>query len=225
MTIFSPRPVMKNAVRGMAIIAATLFLHSQASALTFATTSDEPNKSGGKSGGKSGAALQKSDDIQIFDVKIAGASLNNLKQPPSYFDFSKIELMKMPAAQKCRFEFKRRQNKSGKEQVLANGIVEIHDSRLVFKDHNWRVRGMATPTFLKTEANLVVDPTGNIVGKAPFFLLFTDPGEIARPPKYVALGEMKKETGDAKSPIGVHPFPVDNWAMGLLNIHNCTDIT
>ena len=186
-------------------------------ALTFATTSNAPSETK-----KEGIEeLLKSEVIQSFPVNITGIDIDDLKQLPTEYDFSDVTLLAQTTPLNCWFSFARIQLENGREEKLAYGTLVVADGRIAFAKHQWRVRGLATPDYLHNEANLVVNDSGNVVGKTPFFLLFTNKGEVARPPRYVEIGLKPKENADAKSPEGAHHFGVDDWASGVLRIESC----
>ena len=111
---------------------------------------------------------------------------------------------------------------SGKS-TLANlivGILKPENGKIIFGSNSWKTRGMSSPEYLKNESNLRVLRNGIPIGKIPFFLLFTNKGEVARPPEYVELSK-RRELGDAENVEGRYSFYVDDWAEGLLDIRNC----
>ena len=79
---------------------------------------------------------------------------------------------------------------------------------------------MADPSYLQDEGNLRLLKDGRPIGKMPYFHLFINQGEVARPPEYVELTK-EREKGDRGSPEGVFSFYVDDWQEGLLSIQNC----
>ncbi|MDC1383827.1 hypothetical protein N8500_10175 [Candidatus Puniceispirillum sp.] len=52
----------------------------------------------------------------------------------------------------------------------------------------------------------------------PYSHLCINDGEVAKPQKYVTLGENKKESGDKNNAEGLHIFTVDNWQRGRIKI-------
>ncbi|MBT6123307.1 MAG: hypothetical protein HOH48_08070 [Candidatus Puniceispirillum sp.] len=79
---------------------------------------------------------------------------------------------------------------------------------------------MADPSYLQDEGNLRLLKDGKPIGKMPYFHLFINQGEVARPPEYVELTK-EREQGDKGSPEGVFSFYVDDWQEGLLSVRNC----
>lgn len=233
MTIYSPRPVgisqaqpepVSARLRWVLMLMLAVLLPiltppaiTDARALTFATTSNAPSDTKREGIGD----LKKSEVIQSFPVNITGINIDDLKQLPTEYDFSDVTLLAQATPVDCWFSFGRIQLDNGREQTLAYGSLVVTDGRIAFAKHKWEVRGLATPDYLHNEANLVVNDSGNVVGKTPFFLLFTDPGEVPRPPRYVEIGRKKKDSAAADSPEGAHHFGVDDWASGVLRISSC----
>ena len=103
---------------------------------------------------------------------------------------------------------------------MASGRLKIENGIFEFRRNSWRTGGMAEPLYLKDEGNLRVLLDGSPIGKMPYFHLFINQGEIARPPKYVELTK-EREQGDKGSPEGIFSFYVDDWQEGLLSVRNC----
>ena len=100
---------------------------------------------------------------------------------------------------------------------MASGWVSIESGRLFFDDgHAWRTGGLAEPSYLIEEANLVVRDDGMIVGKTPYFHLFINTGEIALQPEYVELA-FKFEPTDPY-PSGRSWFHVDDWQDAFIEL-------
>ena len=188
-------------------------------ALTFKTTSESSESKTTKKG-----ALIKSEEITRYEVRIDNDLLANLKRPPTYFDFSDVKISSASNL-KCSFSISRQEIDTSNTQDLGGGILEMLDGRIRFLKNNWRTGGISSPLFLQTEANLVLDKSGQLIGRMPYFHLFINKGEVARPPEYVTLGENKKEFGDKNSPEGLHVFFVDDWQRGRIQIRSCIDIS
>ena len=189
-------------------------------ALTFKTTSESSEN--GKATKK--GALTKSDMITRYEVKIDEKLVANLKRPPTYFDFSKVKITSASNL-KCSFDISRQEIETSNTEDLGWGMLEMLDGRIHFLKNSWRTGGISSPLFLQTEANLVLNKSGQLVGRMPYFHLFINKGEVARPPEYVTLGENKKEFGDKNSPEGLHVFFVDDWQRGRIRVRNCVDIS
>ena len=192
---------------------------SETRALTFKTTSESSENKTTKKG-----ALTKSDVITRYEVKIDNDLLANLKRPPTYFDFSDVKISSASNL-KCSFDISRQEIATSGTQDLGWGMLELLDGRINFLDNSWQTGGISSPLFLQNEANLVLDKSGQLVGRMPYFHLFINKGEVARPPEYVTLGENKKKFGGKNSPEGMHVFFVDDWQRGRIHIRNCTDIS
>jgi hypothetical protein len=189
-------------------------------ALTFKTTSEGAEN--GKASKK--GALTKSDVITRYEVKIDEKLVANLKRPPTYFDFSKVKITSASNL-KCFFDISRQEIETNNSEDLGSGILEMLDGRIHFLKNSWRTGGISSPLFLQTEANLVLNKSGQLVGRMPYFHLFINKGEVALPPEYVTLGENKKESGEKNSPEGLHVFFVDDWQRGRIRVRNCVDIS
>ena len=164
--------------------------------------------------------LPKSEEIMSFDITIGGSTLENLKRLPFEFDFSKhiiwIEMHKVD----CSFEIQRRPIEDQRIETMASGQLRIENGVYNFLQNDWRTRGMADASYLQDEGNLRLLKDGRPIGKMPYFHLFINQGEVARPPEYVELTK-EREKGDRGSPEGVFSFYVDDWQEGLLSIQNC----
>ena len=168
----------------------------------------------------SAGKLTKSEEIMSFDVAISDSALENLKRLPFEFDFSKHEIWTEMPAVGCAFEIQRRPIEDRRLETMASGRLKIEDGIVEFRRNSWRTGGMAEPSHLKDEGNLRVLLDGSPIGKMPYFHLFINQGEVARPPLYVEL-TMEREKGDTGSPEGVFSFYVDDWQEGLLKIQRC----
>ena len=189
-------------------------------ALIFGTPSAVLAKDWSNKKTDSAGKLTKSEEIMSFDVAISGSTLENLKRLPFEFDFSKHEIWTEMPAVGCAFEIQRRPIEDRRLETMASGRLKIEDGIVEFRRNSWRTGGMAEPSHLKDEGNLRVLLDGSPIGKMPYFHLFINQGEVARPPLYVEL-TMEREKGDTGSPEGVFSFYVDDWQEGLLKIQRC----
>ena len=164
--------------------------------------------------------LNISEVIQSFDVIIEAGTLQSLKRLPWEYDFSNKDVWTDLKKEKCFFSLSRRTIKDKRIELLASGAFSIENGKIIFGSNSWKTRGMSSPEYLKNESNLRVLRNGIPIGKIPFFLLFTDKGEVARPPKYVELSK-QRESGDNESVEGRYSFYVDDWAEGLLDVRDC----
>ena len=155
-----------------------------------------------------------------FDVAINGSALENLKRLPFEFDFSKHKIWTDMPEVGCFFEIQRRPIEDRRLETMASGRLRINNGVFDFRRHSWRTRGMADPSYLQDEGNLRLLKDGRPIGKMPYFHLFINQGEVAKPPRYVELTK-EREQGDKGSPEGVFSFCVDDWQKGLLSIRNC----
>ena len=164
--------------------------------------------------------LNISEVIQSFDVIIEAGTLQSLKRLPWEYDFSNKDVWTDLKKEKCFFSLSRREIEDKRIELLASGAFSIENGKIIFGSNSWKTRGMSSPEYLKNESNLRVLRNGIPIGKIPFFLLFTDKGEVARPPKYVELSK-QRESGDNESVEGRYSFYVDDWAEGLLDVRDC----
>ena len=164
--------------------------------------------------------LNISEFIQTFDVVMETETLQSLKRLPWEYDFSGKDVWTDLKKEKCFFSLSRRTIKDKRIELLASGAFSIENGKIIFGSNSWKTRGMSSPEYLKNESNLRVLRNGIPIGKIPFFLLFTDKGEVARPPKYVELSK-QREAGDNESVEGRYSFYVDDWAEGLLDVRDC----
>ena len=164
--------------------------------------------------------LNISEFIQTFDVVMETETLQSLKRLPWEYDFSSKDVWTDLKKEKCFFSLSRRTIKDKRIELLASGAFSIENGKITFGSNSWKTRGMSSPEYLKNESNLRVLRNGIPIGKIPFFLLFTNKGEVARPPEYVELSK-RRELGDAENVEGRYSFYVDDWAEGLLDIRNC----
>ena len=164
--------------------------------------------------------LNISEVIQSFDVIIEAGTLQSLKRLPWEYDFSNKDVWTDLKKEKCFFSLSRREIEDKRIELLASGAFSIENGKIIFGSNSWKTRGMSSPEYLKNESNLRVLRNGIPIGKIPFFLLFTNKGEVARPPKYVELSK-QRESGDNESVEGRYSFYVDDWAEGLLDVRDC----
>ena len=164
--------------------------------------------------------LKISEVIQTFDVVMETETFQSLKRLPWEYDFSGKDVWTDLKKEKCFFSLSRRVIEDKRIELLASGAFSIENGKIIFGSNSWKTGGMSSPEYLKNESNLRVSRNGIPVGKIPFFLLFTNKGEVARPPKYVELSK-QRESGDNESVEGRYSFYVDDWAEGLLDVRNC----
>jgi hypothetical protein len=164
--------------------------------------------------------LNISEVIQSFDVIIEAGTLQSLKRLPWEYDFSNKDVWTDLKKEKCFFSLSRREIEDKRIELLASGAFSIENGKIIFGSNSWKTRGMSSPEYLKNESNLRVLRNGIPIGKIPFFLLFTNKGEVARPPIYVELSK-QRELGDNESVEGRYSFYVDDWAEGLLDVRDC----
>ena len=164
--------------------------------------------------------LNISEVIQSFDVIIEAGTLQSLKRLPWEYDFSNKDVWTDLKKEKCFFSLSRREIEDKRIELLASGAFSIENGKIIFGSNSWKTRGMSSPEYLKNESNLRVLRNGIPIGKIPFFHLFTNKGEVARPPKYVELSK-QRESGDNESVEGRYSFYVDDWAEGLLDVRDC----
>ena len=164
--------------------------------------------------------LNISEVIQSFDVIIKAETLQSLKRLPWEYDFSRKDVWTDLKKERCFFSLSRRVIESNRVELLASGTLSIENGKIIFGSNSWKTRGMSSPEYLKNESNLRVLRSGIPIGKIPFFLLFTNNGEVARPPKYVELSN-RRELGDNEKVEGRYSFYVDDWAEGLLDVRDC----
>ncbi|MDC1383952.1 hypothetical protein N8500_10815 [Candidatus Puniceispirillum sp.] len=167
--------------------------------------------------------LKKSDKIISYGVKINSELLDSLKRAPTFFDFSDVEIL-TTLNMKCFFNISRQAIETLRIEMLGRGALQVTDGRVNFLENSWRTGGISSPLFLQTEANLVIETSGSLVGRMPYFHSFINDGEVAKPPKYVTLGENKKKSGNKKTAEGLHVFFVDNWQRGRIKIRACKNI-
>lgn len=137
---------------------------------------------------------------------------------PTAFDFSGIDVDKDFSGQ-CRFEIWRiLVNENDKSETVAHGSVEIESGTLRFDEgsHQWRLGGLADSSYLASDANLRIDRTGRIVGKAPFFTHFVGPGETAKMPMYVEYSYRHEPEG--KYPGGLSWFSSQSWQQNYFRL-------
>ena len=188
--------------------------------LIFGTSSAVLAKDWSKQKTDDAGKLTKSEEITSFDVAISGSALENLKRLPFEFDFSKYKIWTDMPEVGCFFEIQRRPIEDRRLENMASGRLRIKNGVFDFRRHSWRTRGMADPSYLQDEGNLRLLKDGKPIGKMPYFHLFINQGEVARPPEYVELTK-EREQGDKGSPEGVFSFYVDDWQEGLLSVRNC----
>ena len=164
--------------------------------------------------------LNISEVIQSFNVIIEARTLQSLKRLPWEYDFSRKDVWTDLKKEKCFFSLSRRVIENNRIELLASGALSIENGKIVFGKNSWKTRGMSNPDYLKNESDLRVLRNGIPTGKIPFFLLFTNKGEVARPPKYVELSK-QRELGDNEKVEGRYSFYVDDWAEGLLDVRDC----
>jgi hypothetical protein len=164
--------------------------------------------------------LNISEVIQSFDVVMEAETSQSLKRLPWEYDFSSKDVWTDLKKEKCFFSLSRRPFEDKRIELLASGAFSIENGKVLFGSNSWKTRGMSSPDYLKNESNLRVLRNGMPIGKIPFFLLFTNEGEVARPPEYVELSK-RRELGDTENVEGRYSFYVDDWAEGLLDIRNC----
>ena len=132
------------------------------------------------------------------------------------FDFSAVKV-DQDLNSTCIFNFSRKPKEDPRIEEMASGWVSIENGRLFFDDgHAWHTGGLAEPSYLIEEANLVVRDDGMIVGKTPYFHLFINTGEIALQPEYVELA-FKFEPTDPY-PSGRSWFHVDDWQDAFIEL-------
>ena len=197
----------------------TIFDGSSAHAVTFKSDGTVVQNSKNKSKLKTGK-LAKSDEIMSFDVAISGSAIENLKRLPFEFDFSKHKIWTDISNLNCNFNISRRPIEDRRVETMALGQLQIRQGAVIFGSHVWRTGGMADRSYLQNEGNLKLLKDGRPIGKMPYFHLFINQGEVAKPPRYVELTK-ERERGKKGSPEGVFSFYVDDWAEGLLSIRNC----
>jgi hypothetical protein len=190
-----------------------------ANALTFKSDGTVAQNSQSKAKSKSGK-LAKSDGIMSFDVALSGSALENLKRLPFEFDFSKHEIWTDMPNMACLFKIERRPIEDRRLETMASGRLKIENGVFTFLQNSWRTRGMADPSHLQDEGNLRLLKDGTPVGKMPYFHLFINQGEVARPPRYVELTK-EREQGEKGSPEGTFSFYVDDWQEGLFSLRFC----
>ena len=200
----------------------TFFDENSAHALTFKSDGTVVQNSKNKSTSKTGK-LSKSEEITSFEVAISGSALENLKRLPFEFDFSKHKIWTDISNLDCNFNISRRAIEDRRVETMALGQLKIRQGSIVFGSHVWRTAGMADRSYLRDEGNLRLLRDGRPIGKMPYFHLFIDQGEVARPPEYVELTK-EREQGDDGSPEGTFSFYVDDWQEGLFTIKNCQSV-
>ena len=167
--------------------------------------------------------LAKSEEIMSFDVSISGSSLENLKRLPFEFDFTRYEIWTDLPEHRCAFKLERRGIENQRIELMASGRLRIENGTVSFRRNKWNTGGMANKSFLQDEGNLKILMNGAPVGKIPYFHLFTNQGEVARPPEYVELTKERIQGNDG-SPEGTFSFYVDDWQEGLFTIKNCQSV-
>ena len=192
---------------------------SSAHALTFKSDGTVVQNSKNKSTSKTGK-LAKSDEIVSFDVAISSSAVENLKRLPFEFDFSKHKIWTDSPKLDCGFTISRRPIEDRRVETMSLGRLHIRQGSIVFGSHRWRTGGMADQSYLQDEGNLRLLKDGRPIGKMPYFHLFINQGEVAKPPRYVELTK-EREQGEKGSPEGVFSFYVDDWQEGLLSIRHC----
>lgn len=201
---------------------ATFFDSGSAHALTFKSDGSVVQNDKNNATSKTGK-LTKSQEIKSFDVSISGSALENLKRLPFEFDFTKHEIWADLPTQRCAFKLERRGIENQRIELMASGRLRIEKGTVSFRRNKWNTGGMANKSFLQDEGNIKLLRGGTPVGKIPYFHLFVNQGEVARPPKYVELTK-KREKGEAGSPEGTFSFYVDDWQEGLFTIKNCRSV-
>ena len=167
--------------------------------------------------------LAKSEEIMSFDISISGSRLENLKRLPFEFDFTRYEIWTDLPEHRCAFKLERRGIENQRIELMASGRLRIEKGTVSFRRNKWNTGGMADKSFLQDEGNLKILMDGAPVGKIPYFHLFTNQGEVARPPEYVELTKERIQ-GDDGSPEGTFSFYVDDWQEGLFTIKNCQSV-
>ena len=200
----------------------TFFDSGSAHALTFKSDGSVVQNGKNNATSKTGK-LTKSQEIKSFDVSISGSALENLKRLPFEFDFTKHEIWADLPTQRCAFKLERRGIENQRIELMASGRLRIEKGTVSFRRNKWNTGGMANKSFLQDEGNIKLLRGGTPVGKIPYFHLFVNQGEVARPPKYVELTK-KREKGEAGSPEGTFSFYVDDWQEGLFTIKNCRSV-
>ena len=200
----------------------TFFDSGSAHALTFKSDGSVVQNDKNNATSKTGK-LTKSQEIKSFDVSISGSALENLKRLPFEFDFTKHEIWADLPTQRCAFKLERRGIENQRIELMASGRLRIEKGTVSFRRNKWNTGGMANKSFLQDEGNIKLLRGGTPVGKIPYFHLFVNQGEVARPPKYVELTK-KREKGEAGSPEGTFSFYVDDWQEGLFTIKNCRSV-
>ena len=200
----------------------TFFDSGSAHALTFKSDGSVVQNDKNNATSKTGK-LTKSQEIKSFDVSISGSALKNLKRLPFEFDFTKHEIWADLPTQRCAFKLERRGIENQRIELMASGRLRIEKGTVSFRRNKWNTGGMANKSFLQDEGNIKLLRGGTPVGKIPYFHLFVNQGEVARPPKYVELTK-KREKGEAGSPEGTFSFYVDDWQEGLFTIKNCRSV-
>ena len=165
--------------------------------------------------------LSVSNEIISFDVSLSSSSLKQLKRLPYEFNFEGHKIWTDSPHLVCAFTINRRPIENRRIEMMAQGRLTIQNGIVRFQRNNWRTRGMSDPSYLEDEGNLRILENGTPIGKIPYFHLFINQGEVARPPLYVELTKAR-EKGEAGSPEGLFSFYVDDWQEGLLTIRNCT---
>jgi len=165
--------------------------------------------------------LKQSKVIQSFDIIIDAKAAKRLKRLPWEYNFLNKDIWKNLNKQKCFFSINRRPIKNKRVELMASGTLEIKNGTVFFTSNSWRTRGMSSSDYLKNESNLKILRNGVPVGKMPYFHLFINQGEVARPPLYVELSK-EREKGETDTVEGYYSFYVDDWQEGIFNIRNCS---
>ena len=91
------------------------------------------------------------------------------------------------------FKLERRGIENQRIELMASGRLRIEKGTVSFRRNKWNTGGMANKSFLQDEGNIKLLRGGTPVGKIPYFHLFVNQGEVARPPKYVELTKKRRK--------------------------------
>ena len=184
--------------------------------------------------------LVKGSSIIMYEVEFSGSVLKKLLSKvagKTDYDFSQHKLASNPKDIKCVFNLRRvnyGQSIKGKIENwnLAEGSLVISDGVVsINRGSYWRMGGLSDDkTYLQDQVNLRLTEDGHFVGKMAYFVLNTEPGQVAIKPIYPRIKKHKKSKpldyknikSGAKAEFWIDfEDPDDQWSGGVLYLNKC----